>query len=823
MEDRTPTTQTVIDRLQAREGYAEQIVHIEHMPHSSAAFGSTRTPINRLLRHALEIHGIDRLYSHQAEAIDALTEGHNIVVATTTASGKSLCYNVPILHSYMESGASPRGATALYLFPTKALAQDQLRALKDLTRPLPKPPVTATYDGDTPYQKRAAIRKSVQLLLTNPDMVHTGILPNHRLWARFLRNLRFIVIDEGHVYRGVFGSHVALLIRRLLRLCRKYGSAPQLIVTTATLGNPKEHAEALTGLDVLAITEDGAPSAGREFVIWNPPVIEDGRNPPTTKNSARLRRRGTIGEGTELFAQLVHWGKRTLAFVRSRSAAELMYRYAEERIGIAHDDRAVAAGSHSETDTVVAAGVPGRGRSPVSSYRAGYMPEERREIEVKLASGELTGVVTTNALELGIDIGHLDVTLLNGYPGSLSATFQQAGRSGRRTDRGLSIMVLNDNPLDQYLGKHPDILFRRGMEHARISTTNPRILDPHVICAAFEAPLGSIPGDIDMFGGDDVASEALERLAEAGLLTRRLHGDSVLWHLHPKAGGHPAGDINLRATSGARYTLVNEATGLILEEVDEPHAFMNAHPHAVYLHRGEEFEVTAMNSEEQRIMLKRVPSPFYTVSTAHTELSITGERQHTEGRGARIALGEVEITRTMNEMTRLRHYSNEEYRNPTDANHPPREPIDLPPRSFNTVALWWTVQSDMIDALTCQGVSVVGALHALEHACISLLPLFALCDRADIGGISTDHHPDTGEATIFIYDGSPGGVGIAERGYEVIRDLWEATLAMLGECPCTEGCPSCVQSPKCGNNNEPLDKRGARLLVQGILDDNPRP
>ena len=750
-------------------------MHVESLPRQSAEYRSLKAPLNPLLQVALQMRGVDRFYSHQAAAIDALQEGRHVVTSAGPASGKSLCYNAPILNACLDPNTA--GATALYLFPTKALAHDQLRALEELAAPLPKRLSIAAYDGDTPSYERGAVRKNARLLLTNPEMLHLGILPNHKLWARFLRHLRFVVIDEAHVYRGVFGSHIALLLRRLRRLCALYGSNPQFILTSATLGNPKEHAERLTGLDVVAVTDDGAPSGGREFALWNPPIIDD----------ANTVRRSPMREGTEIFSTLVASGTRTLSFVRSRQTAELMYRYAEEQLSLI---------GKTEADSI-------------SSYRAGYVPEERREIERQFAEGELTGVVTTNALELGIDIGDLDATLLNGYPGSLAATFQQAGRSGRRGDRGLSIMVVSDNPLEQYLARHPDILFRRGVEHARISTTNPKILDPQLVCASVEAPINSIEGDAELFGGADVFRDAVDRLTdERWLIPRESRRGNARWHAHPNAGSHPAGNVPLRSTSGEQFTLVDENTGRILETISEEHAFSNAHEGAVYLHRGEEFIVAELDLTTKTATLQPARLPYYTVSMEDTDLRIMETRQSTQEGPAMVSVGPVDVTRTVHSYSQRRHDRNEVLS---------REFLDLPPRSFETVALWWTVPDSLLDELVKDGVDIPGALHACEHAAIGLLPLFALCDRWDIGGVSTPRHPDTGEATIFIYDGISGGVGISERGYEIVRELWEATLTALNECPCEEGCPSCVQSPKCGNNNEPLDKRGARLLLERLV------
>ena len=785
--------------MRSRIDYAGQIVHVESMPHSSAAYGTLAAPLNPLLQHALQMRGMDRFYSHQAEAVNALQGGDNIVVATGTASGKSLCYNVPILNACI--AAPQAGATALYIFPAKALAQDQLRALNELTAPLPERPPAATYDGDTPQQERAAIRKNTRLLFTNPEMLHIGILPNHRLWSRFLRRLSFIVIDEAHMYRGVFGSHIAMLVRRLRRICRRYGSNPQFILTSATLGNPKEHAEALTGLPITAITDDGAPSAGREFALWNPPIVDD----------ATSARRSVLFEGAELFSWLVSRGARTLSFARTRQAAELMYRMAGERLQ-----------RYGASD------------ASVSSYRAGYVPEERREIEARLSEGDLTGVVTTNALELGIDIGHLDATVLNGYPGSLASTFQQAGRSGRRGERGLSILVVYDNPLEQYLARHPDILFRRGMEHARISTINPRILDPHLVCAAVEAPIGDIPGDLELFGGDAALTPALQRLTQNNYLIERERGAAERWYAHPQAGAHPAGDVSLRSTSGELYSLVDEATGQIFEVIAEEHAFAYAHEGAVYLHRGDQFLVHDLNLTARSATLQRTQVDYYTDSMADTHTAVISTDQEKREGAVTASLGQVDVTRTVYGFARRRH-------DRTDVLS--RGYLDLPSRSFETVALWWTVPEEMLARLRARAFEpdhggpgtpdggdqndaalkarqdefIASALHACEHACISLLPLFALCDRNDIGGLSTPFHPSTREATIFIYDGIPGGVGISERGFDILRELWQETLTMLNECLCQDGCPSCVHSPKCGNNNEMLDKRGAQLLLKMLL------
>lgn len=761
-------TEGFLSYLKSRPNYRGQVAHVERIPKRSTSQGKVKGTLHPFLPLALELRELQPLYSHQAQAIDALLEGRNVVLATGPASGKSLAYNVPILDAHLRRKDEGH---ALYIFPTKALAQDQLRALHELTASLPERPVIATYDGDTPSYERAGIRKSVQLLLSNPEMLHLGILPNHRQWGRYLRRLRYVVIDEAHMYRGVFGSHIALLLRRLRRVCRLYGADPQFILTSATLGNPKEHAEALTGLPVQAITEDGAPSGGRDFALWNPPIIDE----------ARSSRRSPMREGTELFTQLVASGTRTLAFVRSRQTAELLYKYSREELG--------------------KAGSPLADR--ISPYRAGYVPEERREIEKGLVDGDLVGVVTTTALELGIDIGDLDATLLNGYPGSLAATFQQAGRSGRRGEKALSVLVVSENPLEQYLAHHPDILFKRGTEYVLIAPTNPRILGPHLLCAAYEAPLTS--QDAALFDEDAFAKMTTSLVAENRLLERR-RGNQVRWHASPSEG-YPAEAVHMRSSSAERYTLVDRNSGRVLETIGEEQAFSSSHVGAVYLHRGEEFIVEELDLTAKTAYLSAARLPYFTQSMDDTDLRVLKPTSTKHEGETEVSLGEVDVTRAVVGYRRKRHDANEvlsvEY-------------LDLPPRSFQTVALWWEVSEPIIAELRRLKLDVAGGLHACEHAAIGLLPLFALCDRWDIGGLSTPRHPDTGQATIFIYDGHPGGVGITERGYEVVRDLWEATLELLDECPCEEGCPSCVQSPKCGNNNEPLDKEAAKVILRRL-------
>ncbi len=750
---------------------------MEHQPERPARLDPAPATLHPLLSAALEVRGVTDLYRHQTEALAAIGRGEHVIVATGPASGKSLCYTVPVLDAFLDA---PGRARALYLSPTKALAQDQLRAFKELTAPLPRRPVIETYDGDTEGSDRAAIRRSADVVLTNPEMLHLGILPNHRQWSRLLRQLKFVVIDEAHAYRGVFGSHFAFVIRRLRRIARLYGSEPQFVMASATLGNPKEHAEALTGLSVTPITEDGAPAGGRDFVLWNPPLIDD----------ARSSRRSSMREGSELFTQAVGSGTKTLAFVRSRQAAELVFRYTR--------------------DDLSREGSPFAKR--VSSYRAGYVPEERRAIERAFAEGDLMGVVATNAMELGIDVGDLDTAVLIGYPGSLAATFQQAARAGRRGERALAVLVAFDNPLDQYLMRHPDMLFRRGVEFALVSTTNPRILGPQFLCAAYEAPLSG--RDADILCDEPLLGATLRAMEREGVLLKRAGGRTGdQWHASPSVG-YPAESIHLRSVAGDQYALMEVDSGRLLETIGEPEAFANAHPGAVYLHRGEEFVVQDLDLISHTATLAPATRlPYFTQSMDDTDLRVREPRASTTVGPTTASLGAVDISRSVIGYRRRRHDTNEtlgvDY-------------VDLPTREFETDAVWWTLPGSIVEEMRGRGLDVAGGLHAVEHAAIGLLPLFALCDRWDIGGLSTPRHPDTGEATIFIYDGHPGGIGIAERGFDVLPDLWEATRQLLVECPCEDGCPSCVQSPKCGNNNEPLDKACATLILDRLLESENR-
>ena len=708
--------------------------------------------------------GLWPLRSHQAGAIDALRRGDNVMVATQSASGKSLCYNVPVLESLLQDSA----CRALYLFPTKALAQDQLRSFAELSGSFGVR--AAIYDGDTPTRDRPPVRKSARVVLTNPDMLHLGILPRHQSWDRLFRGLGYVVVDECHTYRGVFGSHVANILRRLRRVCQYYGSSPQFILCSATIGNAGELAHGLTGLSFEVIDEDGSPSGGKRFALWNPPIMGDSGS---TRRSANV-------EAASLFSELVSSGVRTIVFTRTRRATELVYVYARDRLS--QDSPEVAAS--------------------IRPYRGSYLPEDRRSIERALFSGELLGVTSTNALELGIDVGSLDATVLAGYPGSIASTWQQAGRSGRRGEESLTILVGRDNPLDQYIMNHPQALFGRSVEHARISPSNPYVIEPHLLCAAYELPLKS--QDQELFGADLVGH--LEKLEAEGRLRRR--GES--WHISPQLP-YPANDLNIRSISSFSYQVIQESTGAVLENVGEPSAFQQLHPGAVYLHQGEPYLVRDLDLDSHIARVERsTDDNYYTEARELTDIRVSSVRSTKSAGGVEVSLGDVEVTSQVLGFRRRRHLSERVI---------DEEPLDLPERRFPTVALWFDVPDRFLDWTKEERRDLPGGLHAAEHAAIGVLPLFAMCDRNDIGGVSTPLHPDTGRAQVFIYDGHAGGAGIAERGYQIIEALWEATLEAMVTCHCDDGCPGCVQSPKCGNNNHPLDKHVAMVMLRFLVGD----
>ncbi len=733
------------------------LVHVRELPARTDAPEGLPEDLPELVRARLALVGVTGLYEHQRRALDLVRVGRDVIVATGTASGKTLVYNL----AFASEAVDDAKRTALYLFPTKALARDQLRQVRELRLPQLR---AGVYDGDTPRDERPLIRRNANLVLTNPDMLHAGILPDHPRWADFFLRLSLVVVDEAHVFRGVFGSHVAHILRRLRRLVAHYGGEPRFVLASATVGNPAELAQRLVGTEVEAVTDDRSPSGGKVFALWNPPVIDE----------ASGARRSALSDAAFLLARLAEQGVKSIGFARSRRAAELLAEFARR-----------------DLDPEL--------RPLVKSYRAGYLAEDRRELERQLAHDELIAVASTNALELGIDIGSLDAALLVGYPGTRASMWQQAGRAGRRSDGSLAVLVAQDDPLDQYLVTHPADVFDRPPEAAVIDPSNRFVLEPHLLCAARELPISD--EEIEAFWPG--AREAVERLERAGRLRRRR---AILHHAGREA---PHRLVDIRSSGGRRFRIVIEETGELLGTVDGSRAFWQVHPGAIYLHQGEQFEVRRLDLESHVATVARADPDYYTNARDVTDIEVVGEdeREQLPG-GVAGTYGTVRVTNQVVAYGRT-HVATGEVLEIV--------PLSLPPVTLETKAIWWSIPQGAVDRAAIAAADLPGAAHAAEHAAIGLLPLVATCDRWDIGGVSTAYHPDTATCAIFVYDGYEGGAGITERGFRSAARWLEATLETVANCPCPRGCPSCVQSPKCGNGNEPLDKAGAAALLAAML------
>ncbi|HYA09409.1 MAG TPA: DEAD/DEAH box helicase [Gaiellaceae bacterium] len=729
----------------------EELAYLTAEPARAARTVPLPDELHPSVRAALAARGIAELYAHQAEAWRVARAGGHLIVTSGTASGKTLAFNLPVLDSL---AAEPKNR-AVYLYPTKALAQDQARALGELA----VPGVHASiYDGDTPTEQRRHIRRSANLVLTNPDMLHIGVLPRHDLWADVLHNLRYVVVDEAHVYRGVFGSHVANVLRRLRRLARVYGSEPQLLLASATIANPGELALALLGVEATVVGGDAAPRAERTVALWNPELLD-----------AELGLRASpLGEAARLLAALVERDLRTICFTKSRKAAELVHRMTADRVG-------------------------GETAKRLAPYRAGYTPQQRREIERRLVEGELLGVSATDALELGIDIGLLDCAISVGFPGTVASLRQQWGRAGRR-GHGLAVLVASDDALDQYFMREPQALLGRRVEAAILDHTNPRVLDGHVAAAAFEAP-------VDEDDRATLGDAALERAAHIPELRHTKRG--WVW-----AGtDYPAGRTPLRSTSADPVTVIDASTGTVLGVVERERACSTVHEGAVYLHLGEPWLVRELDLAARRAVVEPFAGDWYTQVKKETSTDVEEPLRVERRLGLELTFGRVSVTEQVVAFQK---------KGVRDQATLGVFQLDLPATTFDTEAVWYVPTEAQLEGIEQMPV-LLSSLHAAEHAMIALLPLWAMCDRWDIGGLSTNFHDATGAPTVFVYDGHPGGVGIAERGYDQFEGWVADTARMLEGCPCEHGCPSCVQSPKCGNLNEYLDKRGALTLLRRML------
>ncbi|HET6946107.1 MAG TPA: DEAD/DEAH box helicase [Gaiellaceae bacterium] len=728
----------------------DELAHLTTVPAAEARTSPLPGDLNAGVREALDRQGIGRLYTHQATSWEAARRGEHVVVTTGTASGKTLAFNLPVLDAL---AAEPKNR-AIYLYPTKALAQDQARGLGELAVPRVR---AAIYDGDTPQERRPQIRKWANLVLTNPDMLHIGVLPRHDLWADVLHNLRYVVVDEAHVYRGVFGSHVGNVLRRLRRLARVYGAEPQFLLATATIANPGELAQSLLGVEATVVSDDGAPRAERTIALWNPELID-----------AELGLRASaLGDAARLMSQLVQRDLRTICFAKSRKQAELIHRMTADRVDAATAKR-------------------------LAPYRAGYTPAQRRDIERRLVEGELLGVAATDALELGIDIGLLDCAISVGFPGTVASLRQQWGRAGRR-GHGLAILVASEDALDQYFMREPETLLGRRVEAAILDHANPRVLDGHVAAAAFEAP-------IDDADRATLGDEALERAPHVPELRQTRKG----WVWAGK--DYPAGRTPLRSASADSVAVVDATTATVLGIVERERAYSTVHEGAVYLHMGEPWLVLELDLVGRRAVVEPHSGDWYTQVKKETDTGIEEPIRAERRCDLPLTFGRVSVTE------RVVAYQRKGIRDQATI---ATIELDLPPTVFETEAIWYVPTGMQLDGLETMP-TLLSTLHAAEHSMIALLPLWAMCDRWDIGGLSTNLHPDTGAPTVFVYDGHPGGVGIAERGFEQFEGWVADTVRLLEGCPCERGCPSCVQSPKCGNLNEYLDKAGARTLLRRV-------
>jgi DEAD/DEAH box helicase domain-containing protein len=730
----------------------DRLVCLERLPARPAQFGELASPLPDVVAKSLDVPA---LWSHQAAAVDLVRAGRSAVVATGTASGKSLVYQAAIAEAVTQGPAS-----ALLVFPTKALAQDQLRAMTLLDVP---GLVAATYDGDTSPEARQWARRNANVVLTNPEMLHGALLPFHGRWATFLRRLRYVVVDELHVLRGIFGSHAGHVFRRLRRICAHYGSDPTFVFSSATIGEPARLASDLCGLDVVAVDEDGSPRGERLFALWNPPLLDPDTGARASSN----------GEVARLVAGLVDGGWRTVAFCRSRRGTELVAADVRRRLPV---DRA----------------------GTIRSYRGGYLAAERREIEDDLFAGRVQGVVATSALELGVDIGGLDACVLNGFPGTIASMWQQAGRAGRSLDPSVAILVAGTDQLDQWLMAHPRQVFTRSPEPAVVNLANPSVLLPQLACAAYEQPL--TPCD-ERWWGDAALDDAVRDLVRSDQL--RVRGGAAYW----SGRGAPAPGIGLRSGSPDEFRIA-EPDGRLVGTVDAGRAFEQVHPGAIYLHLGQQYRVTELDLEDRVALVEAVDVDEYTQVRSELSVAVLATDDATRVGWAGLAVGAVEVA------TQVVGYERRDSRTRQVLG---RESLELPPSRLVTRAFWYTVDDSLIAQARLDPLQLPGTLHAIEHAGIGILPLFTICDRWDVGGVSTPFLADTGQPTIVIYDGYPGGVGIAELGFGAGRRHLTATLAVIERCPCQQGCPSCIQSPKCGNGNEPLDKAGAVAMLRAIL------
>ncbi|MHA2497749.1 MAG: DEAD/DEAH box helicase [Candidatus Hodarchaeales archaeon] len=745
-----------LERLQRDPGYREQICHIEHFPEKQAKHSCLNQPLALGLRELLRKQGIN-LYTHQAEAINHLLQGENVIITTPTASGKSLCYTIPILNTLLEDP----NTSALLLYPTKALANDQLATIKDYELTLELNSQAAIYDGDTPTSQRAKIRNQSRIILSNPYAIHQ-YLDWHPKWARFLRTLRFVVVDEAHTYRGIFGSHCAQLFRRLRRLCQRYGANPQFVLCSATVANAEELAVRIVGKPFQTVSEDGSPQGTRTFVFWNPPFIND----------KQIVRRSPHQETRDLLRAHVLMDLQTLCFTPSRRMAELIAMWTAQDLEEGGFDANL-----------------------IAAYRAGYLPTRRRLLEKQLRTREIMGMATTNALEVGIDVGSLDAVIISGFPGTIISAHQQAGRAGRGLNDSLCTLIWFEDPLNQFYAQHPELFFGKSPEHAIVDLDNPYILAGHLLCASAESPLTFL--ELKQFWPPQ-ALQTLRGLQKQGLVKNTPWGWTFVGE------ERPANIVQLAGAFGESLQIL--WNGALLETISLPQAYREAHEGAVLLHQGETYIVEELDLPNRLIHVQKREVNHYTEALKHTAVQVLEVLQEEE-RGFRLKMGKVKVTE---EYYGYRIKSHDEVVGFVTLN--------LPPLEYETVALWLELPDDLKALIFDQERDLSGGLHAAEeHVLIAMTPMIAMCDRGDIGGFSTVSFGTDEKSAIILYDIFPGGIGIVEKCFEQLETLMAAAQELIQDCPCERGCPSCIQSPKCGSNNEPLDKEIGLVILRELL------
>jgi|LSQX01.1.fsa_nt_gb DEAD/DEAH box helicase domain-containing protein len=776
---------TFIDRIRGNDFFEQQMSHIELIPAREARYADLQDGLHPSVEAALNAQGIERLYTHQAQAIEHVRAGENVVIVTGTASGKTLCYNIPVIEAMLDEPMS----TALYIYPTKALAQDQLRGLGRLeTVEMSEWFMAGTYDGDTPGNLRRRLRDGGNIILSNPDMLHQAILPHHARWNRFFTHLRYVVIDEVHAYRGVFGSHLANVMRRLHRVCRHYGAAPQFICCSATIGNPREHAERVTGEQMALVDDDGSPRGPRRFVLWNPRPLTTAARGSAENWRVGGDRRSALSEATDLMTALVQEGVQTIAFVRTRLASELLFKAVRDRL------RPISR----------------RLSQSVHAYRGGYLPDERREIERRLVEREILGVASTNALELGIDIGSLDACILVGYPGTVASTWQMSGRAGRGEEEALVFLVGQNTPMDQYLMAHSDYLFDQSPEQAVIDPDNPHITIGHLRCATYELPL--LDDEVELFG--PYSDVVLELLEEEGLVRHIAGSQGAAWYW--ASTEYPAAGVNLRNIAGPVYTIQDEREGeRVIGTLDEVAAFSQLHSHAVYLHGAETYFVEELDVEQKIAHVDRRDLDYYTQSVQSSRIRIDETEDERGWLGGSLGFGDVTVTTEIPMFKKIKFASRDSLG---------WEKLELPPQELETVAMWFAPREDVVEDLMRQGMIVGEALIGIANVFVEVAPLYVMADVQDIGTVVDSSN--LGQDALFVHDRYPGGMGFAARCMERFDEIMRTVARVISECACEDGCPSCVGSAMPPFAASDLDsavrgripnKAAAQCLLRGML------